>query len=251
MRNPDHTATVFERTDAGIARYLVTVKVSMPSSTPRKTLVVAVLVAVGALSASCSADIAPTQATDRPRTPFSPSAAAVVSDVDLKATLEQEKHRIFLESERSKVVYDSLKLEWDRHLSSDFSRAGLLMCDPLQYVGQAQIVGPDGADLSVGPHKLRIPKGALKVAVVITAEMPVSTRVGVELRPHGLVFAQKATVSLSYAHCSRPTDIAKSVVYHRDTLILETTSSTDDTRAEMMRGQIGHFSGYAIAHGKP
>lgn len=170
----------------------------------------------------------------------------------LKPLLEQEKKRIAQAQEDSKQTYDSLKKEWEAYLGTlggDTSAPGtLLFCDPLQYTGDTKIIGPEGGDMSVGPHKLSIPKGALKQYTVITAEMPVATDVSVKLSPHGLQFLETPKLTLSYKHCSRPTDFRKATAYVDDArTILEWPRSADQTSDGLVNAWIRHFSKYALA----
>lgn len=177
-------------------------------------------------------------------------AVAPMSEAQLKATEESEKHRLFLESERSKRTYDSLKLVWERFVKTNPSPTAspFLMCDPLQYTGDVKIIGPEGGDMSVGPHKLSIPKGALAYPVVITGEMPVTTDVQVRLRPHGLRFAKAARLELSYKHCYRPAAEAKTVAYVDDAMrILEWPLTSTRDSDGLARATIHHFSGYVVA----
>ena len=168
----------------------------------------------------------------------------------LKRQEEAEKYRLFLESERSKRTYDSLKVEWER-LKKAYPNGNpeLLYCDPLQYTGIVKIVGPEGADLSVGPHKLSIPRGALTKSVVITAEMPVSLVVQVKFSPHGLTFVKQPKLTLSYKHCNRPTSFRESVAYIDDAQnILEWPASSDRTLDGLVDAWLEHFSNYAVAY---
>ncbi len=112
---------------------------------------------------------------DGPTPPLPPNVSVVgraqLSSVDesrLDAQLEREKQRIAAELEASKPVYDALKTEWERYLESSTleQKTPFLICDPLQYVATTKIVGPEGADLDFGPHKLSIPAGALNNYVV-------------------------------------------------------------------------------------
>lgn len=182
----------------------------------------------------------------------SPSPLFALSAAEQSALdrwVEQEKQRIFQESERSKATYDSLKTEWDK-LNDDYqvTRSGIVLCDPLQYTADVKIVGPDGADMSIGPHKLRIPRGALKSYTVITGEMPVSLSVGVRLSPEGLAFATQPQLSLSYQHCYLPRAHAERVAYVDEALkILEYPTSRDQTKSARVDAWLRHFSDYVVA----
>jgi hypothetical protein len=162
---------------------------------------------------------------------------------------EREKARVAREQERSKATYDSLKTIWDDY-ADRFGNGGspLLLCDPLQYAATVKIVGPEGADLDVGPHKLRIPRGALPQATVITFEQPVSLEVTTRLSPHGINFRRPVTLTLSYKHCLRPTGYRERVAYTDEQLnILEYVRSRDNDADGLVSAVLDHFSRYAVA----
>jgi hypothetical protein len=163
-----------------------------------------------------------------------------------------EKARVAAEQEASKATYKALKAEWERYLASlggnSSGNNGLIQCDPLQYAADVKIMGPDGGDMSIGPHKLSIPRGALKQYVVITGEMPVSMAVSVKCSPEGLVFAKQPKLTLSYKHCNRPADYQERVAYTTDSYsILEYLRSLDHAADGLVDGWLNHFSKYAIA----
>jgi hypothetical protein len=168
----------------------------------------------------------------------------------LSQQLEREKARVAREQERSKGAYDSLKTIWDAY-SDRFGNGGspLLMCDPLQYAATVKVVGPEGADLDVGPHKLRIPRGALTQETVITVEQPVSLEVTTRLSPHGIAFRRPVTLTLSYKHCLRPTGYRERVAYTDEQLnVLEYVRSRDNDADGLVDAVLDHFSRYAVAY---
>ena len=81
--------------------------------------------------------------------------------------------------------------------------SGLLACNPLPYAANSATIGPAGGSLTVGPHTLTVPAGALTTPVLISAEAPVGTVNSVRFGPEGLQFAagKPATLTLSYANC--------------------------------------------------
>jgi hypothetical protein len=196
---------------------------------------------------------------------FEPSPAATVTagpvgflpgwsslnQEDLKPLLESEKARIAAEQERSKPLYDSLKAVWEQSLKQGKKTGSpLLMCDPLQYTADTKIIGPEGGDMSIGPHKLSIPRGALKQYTVVTGELPVSLNVEVKLSPHGLRFLKPPTLMLSYKHCLVPNESWYRLVYVDDNgQILEWPFSYDAKRVGELFGWIWHFSTYAVFRG--
>jgi hypothetical protein len=126
---------------------------------------------------------------------------------------------------------------------------GLLTCDPLPYQLVKQKVGSGGGKVTVGPHTLVIPRGALRREALITAEIFPDSASSVRFTPEGLRFAKPATVTLSYAHCQGATAlIPKRVAYTTDLLaILEYLDSRDDARRQRVSANLDHFSRYAVA----
>ena len=201
---------------------------------------------------ACSSDTAPTGTRAADPSRFRVSAALSAAEEErLKAWEEREKERIKLEQERSKAAYDSLKVVWDRDKRRyQQDPSPVLFCDPLQYAGEVKIVGPEGADLSVGPHRLRIPKGALTKYTVITGEMPVSLAVQVKLSPHGTTFVQgkEPRLTLSYKHCMRLAAYRERVAYVDSSLrVLEWPASYDRLFDGLVDAWLKHFSHYAVA----
>lgn len=168
---------------------------------------------------------------------------------ELKPLLEVEKARIAAELANSQRVYDSLKVVWDEYLLNPQAfTSRLIMCDPLQYAAEAKIIGPEGGDIAIGPHKLTIPKGALSSYVVITGEMPVSLLVSAKLWPHGLTFLKAPRLTLSYKHCNRSPGFTERVAYIDDAQqILEWPRSKDSSDG-LVDAWIWHFSSYVVAY---
>ncbi len=169
----------------------------------------------------------------------------------LKGWELNEKARVAAAQHASQAIYDSLKLEWDGVLKvypkGNTGESVPIYCDPLQYASTVQVVGPEGGDLSIGPHKLSIPKGALSSEVVITGEMPVSMAVTVRLSPHGLSFAKRPLLTLSYKHCLRPIELRERVAYTDEELNpLEFPHSYDLPQDGLVNAWLDHFSRYAV-----
>ena len=172
------------------------------------------------------------------------------SESELHEWKENEEARIAAEQQASQPVYDSLLVVWDSYLD-DFPQgeSQFLICDPLQYTGEVRIVGPEGADMSIGPHKLRIPPGALTERVVITGVMPVSLLVSVQLSPHGLQLAPGVKLDLSYKHCVQPEGYEYRVAYiDANGNVLEWPVSTNYSQYGEVTADIDHFSKYAVAY---
>ncbi len=167
----------------------------------------------------------------------------------LKPLLEAEKQRIAAEQKRSQQAYDSLKVVWDDYLHNPSAyKSRLIMCDPLAYKAEAKIIGPAGGEISIGPHELSIPKGALSSYVVITGEMPVSLLVSVKLSPHGLTFRSAPSLKLNYQHCYRSPSLIERVAYINDALQIVEWPRSSDSREGVVTSWILHFSAYAVAY---
>lgn len=125
----------------------------------------------------------------------------------------------------------------------------LLSCTPLDYDSTTQVVGPGGGLISVGPHFLIIPAGALSAPTTITAVVRPDTVNAVHFEPQGLQFNSPAYLSMSYANCNLLGSLVpKQIAYTTDDLdILELLTSWDNLWAERVTGQVHHFSEYAVA----
>jgi hypothetical protein len=123
----------------------------------------------------------------------------------------------------------------------------LLSCTTQPQVRRTQVVGAKGGTILIGTHRLVIPAGALKQDVTITAEQVPGRVNSVRFLPEGLKFDRPATLSLSYANCSRLL-LLKRVVYVDELLrILELLPSLDNRDDRTVTGSIRHFSRYAVA----
>ena len=129
--------------------------------------------------------------------------------------------------------------------------SGLLACDPLPYAINTVSIGPEGGSISVGPHVLTVPAGALAAPVEITAEAPSERVNSVRLLPEGLVFApgKPARLTLSYANCPLLGRLLpKRIAYTDDLLsILSYVLSADDLLGRKVTGNLEHFSRYVVA----
>jgi hypothetical protein len=225
---------------------------------PGRHLLLLALAAGLAASLSCDANDAagPSNAASLAKTatppPSTPTEAQLKEkELQLKARELEEKARVAAAQEASKAVYDALKPEWERlvklYPNGITGESGPVYCDPLQYASDVKIIGPEGGDMSIGPHKLSIPKGALTDYVVITGEMPVSMAVTVRLSPEGLAFAKQPLLTLSYKHCLRPIYYRERVAYTDEELNpLEFPHSYDLTLDGLVNAWLDHFSRYAV-----
>lgn len=226
----------------------------MPHRPARRLTSLFLVFATAALAACSAADGTAPAA----RAPAVTADDGAVNDSTAQGsrTIEQwerdEKARISAEQERQKATYDSLKKTWQQVLDDESGAwDGLLVCDPLQYVATVKVVGPAGADIDFGPHKLRIPAGALSRPTVITAEAPTSLQVLARFSPHGTVFAsgRHPTLELSYKHCRNPPGHTARIGYlGPDGRIIEWPPSQDYPDEALVRGIIGHFSSYIVAY---
>jgi hypothetical protein len=131
-----------------------------------------------------------------------------------------------------------------KHMTVEFLR-----CEPQDYSGDAEVIGPNGGELRMGHHKLIIPKGALDREVLVVGEAPVSELVEVQFSPHGLKFKRPVELVLSYSHCIIPPAYTYRIVYVGEDgkQILEFPPSKDDKSIKEVEALIGHFSGYIVA----
>ena len=175
----------------------------------------------------------------------------------LKAELEAEKDRIKLVKELSKPKYEAARQRYRlfekiwkayRKTNKD-ATVDLLRCEPQEYHAETKVIGPGGGTLHAGEHELEIPKGALLEPTVITAEAPTTDLVEVELQPHGLVFAKRPTLTLSYKHCLQPENYRHGVVYLNDQdEVLEEIPSHDKHIVDKVEAWLQHFSRYAVMY---
>jgi hypothetical protein len=126
----------------------------------------------------------------------------------------------------------------------------LLNCTPLPYSLSAATIGPAGGSLSVGPHTLVVPEGALSGPVTISAELISDHVNSVRFAPEGLQFRKAAALTMSYSNCSGPGMLLpKKVAYTNELLsILELIQSVDVAAQKKVTGQLQHFSRYAVAY---
>lgn len=127
---------------------------------------------------------------------------------------------------------------------------GLLKCSALPAASTTQTIGSAGGSISVGPHILRIPAGALDVLTTITATLDTERGVnGIKFQPEGLQFDTPAYLTMSYANCNvLGSLLPKRIAYTSNLLdILEYLLSVDNLFTRKVTGQVKHFSEYVIA----
>ena len=132
---------------------------------------------------------------------------------------------------------------------NDLFGISLLGCSALPYDSTSQLVGPSGGIITVGPHALSIPAGALRDTVTITAVAPSGNVNLIEFQPQGLHFSVNAQLTMSYANCGvLGSLLPRSIAHTNDALkILYLLPSVDNIFAHTVTGQLGHFSDYAVA----
>src|SRR6185503_1789162 len=119
----------------------------------------------------------------------------------------------------------------------------------LPYDSETKTIGIAGGTITVGPHRLVIPAGALSRSVTITAVAPSGNVNVIHFQPEGLQFAKPAVLTMSYANCGLLNKLLpKRIAYVDDRLnILEYLLSLDLLNFKTVTGTVQHFSGYAVA----
>jgi len=137
----------------------------------------------------------------------------------------------------------------------------LVPCSALPDQSVTEAIGPEGGSITVGPHVLFIPAGALKKRVSITANIHsrprgLTGRQGLQVNAVGfqpkLKFQTPAYLVMSYANCNRANTASlypKHIAYANAALnvILENVASDDYPDAMLVTAGIDHFSNYAVA----
>lgn len=134
--------------------------------------------------------------------------------------------------------------------SSVLGATGLLQCSQLPADVDTKTIGRGGGTLTIGPHKLVIPAGALKRRVTITGSIVQGGGVNaVHFEPAGLQFKKTASLTMSYANCNLlGLLLPKRIAYTSGTFsILEYLVSVDNLLRQRVTGRVRHFSDYAIA----
>jgi len=135
-------------------------------------------------------------------------------------------------------------------VGSLLQETGLLKCSPLPYDSVTAVIGPTGGTITVGPHTLAIPYGALSAPTTITGTLPQGQGVNaIRFYPQGLQFARPASLTMSYANCNLLGSLApKQIAYTTDALtILSYLLSIDNLFTRKVTGQVNHFSEYVVA----
>jgi len=127
---------------------------------------------------------------------------------------------------------------------------GLVPCVNLPFSSRTRTIGPRGGIITVGPNKLKIPRGALEQPTKITMTVTSARGVNeVDLEPEGLQFDKPVSLTMSYANC----DISGrtgpyAIAFVDDALnILYYVPSRDNSRSKRVTGKLEHFSTYVVA----
>ena len=124
----------------------------------------------------------------------------------------------------------------------------LLTCSSQPYRKTTKTIGAEGGAISVGRHRLVVPRGALRHKVTITAEQIPGTSNSVRFSPEGLRFERPTELTLSYENCL-DLPLPKRVAYTDEGLrILELLRSRDVTSKRTVTSPVDHFSRYAVAY---
>jgi hypothetical protein len=139
----------------------------------------------------------------------------------------------------------------DASLIGDLLRpTGLLKCSALPAASTTGTIGPAGGSITVGPHVLRVPVGALQSPTSITATIVTGQGVnGITFQPEGLQFDRPAYLTMSYANCNLLGKLLpKRIAYTTNLLeIIEYLLSIDNLFTKKVTGQVRHFSEYVIS----
>ncbi len=137
-------------------------------------------------------------------------------------------------------------------LGSLLGPTGLLKCSNLPYDSTTQTIGIAGGSLSVGPHTLVIPPGALSKPTAITMILPTNL-VGVnavQFKPAKLQFRTPAALTMSYANCSLLGNLLPNhIAYTTDNLqiLYYLLTLGSNLLSQTVTAQVNHFSAYVIA----
>jgi hypothetical protein len=126
--------------------------------------------------------------------------------------------------------------------------AYLLVCNPQPYAITTAVIGPNGGQISLGDHSLKIAQNALSEDVTITAEQIEGLVNSVRFSPEGLRFAVPAVLTLSYQNCANVRDPKRIVNTDESLNILQSLPSLDLNPSSQVKTLIDDFSRYAVAY---
>lgn len=122
-----------------------------------------------------------------------------------------------------------------------------LSCRTNGYGSVTKTLGNPGGTISVGPHKLTIPAGALGAPVTITMSAPKGDYIEVQFQPHGLQFHKETNLTLSYRECGLLVLNPKVAYVDDNKNILEVVLSIPNLLGKTVTGRVKHFSGYLVS----
>jgi hypothetical protein len=125
---------------------------------------------------------------------------------------------------------------------------GLMSCPALPAATTSKSIGSGGGTVTVGPHTLTIPAGALTTTKTIKAVLKSESAIRVHFEPEGLQFAKPVKLTMSYSHCGLLSSLAiRQIAYVRPNLsLLEHLLSLDNLLTRKVTTNIRHFSDYAV-----
>jgi hypothetical protein len=125
---------------------------------------------------------------------------------------------------------------------------GLSDCPTDRTQSGSALIGPYGGTVKIGPHRLYVPRGALKETVRISGVAPSGDYAQIKFEPEGLKFKRPTTLVMSYDDCHIE-DLQKlRIVYANESLeILEVLPTVTSTRDETATTSLEHFSRYMLA----
>ncbi len=157
--------------------------------------------------AACSDAGSPVEQSGTPDVPFAASSAQANANrarhEELQQAREEQKAYFKQMKEANRETLKAAKEEWKawkadwnqqyKLQKESWKRAHpgekggpeiqLLRCEPRDYEGAAEIIGPQGGTIKVGEQQLVIPAGALAQEELIVAEAPTSALVDVSVAP--------------------------------------------------------------------
>ena len=109
-------------------------------------------------------------------------------------------------------------------------------------------VGPQGGDLSFGPHHLIIPQGAINGQIWITLSNGSLTGLAIDCNPSPYQFNAAVTLVTSYAgtQYEGDDDPPLSIIYMAPDGSLETLPSVVNSSLSTLTAQTNHFSRYIV-----
>jgi hypothetical protein len=125
---------------------------------------------------------------------------------------------------------------------------GFTECPTSRTYSGSEVIGSWGGTIRVGPHRLNIPRGAVREPVRISAVAPSGSYAQIKLEPEGLQFERPVSLVMSYDGC-RVQDMPNlRIVYvNEDLEILTILPTVRNTWNETATTQLDHFSRYMLA----